>query len=98
MKNAKIVSGRAAILIVRMTALASSGATGAGVPLLELRCVFEPEQACVPEVVQEGPQLGQPFRAGPVQPARALPALCHEPGAHEHPEMLRDRRPRDLEV
>src|SRR5689334_5021287 len=65
-------------------------------PLFQLGGTLQLLQLVVPELGQENPQLGEPFRASPVQAARALAALADQPAVTQHLEMLRDGRPGDL--
>src|SRR5690606_16646565 len=53
-------------------------------------------EAAVPELVQERAQLGQPLGARPVQAARPLAALGHQPSLAQHLQVLGDRRPGDV--
>src|SRR6185437_6422612 len=51
-----------------------------------------------PERVEKRLQVGEPLRARAVEALRAVPALVHEPGLLEDAQMLRDRRPRHVEL
>src|SRR5436190_13796454 len=96
-KNSQTVSGLAAIEIVRSRVVVSV-VVSMLVPLLLLRFAFECFQAHVPELLEELLEFGEPFRTCSVQAPRAVPSLAHEPRLLEDVQMLRNRRPGDVEV
>src|SRR5512132_2712170 len=67
--------------------------------LLLLLCfAFECLEPDVPEALQEVPELDQALRSRPVEAPGAVASLGHEPRLLQDVQMLRDRRPRDIEV
>src|SRR5919201_5344364 len=80
-KKSNTVSGRAAILISRSTAVATSGCSTATSPpsLFEFRRFLQALELLVPERLEKRPQVGEALRAQAVQPARAVAALGDEP-------------------
>src|ERR671925_320566 len=100
MKKSNTVSGRAAILISRSTAVATSGCSTATSPpsLLEFGRFLEALEGLAPERVEKRPQVGEALRAEAVQPTRALSPLGHEPGLAQYREVLGDGGPGDLEA
>src|SRR5215207_2758190 len=67
-------------------------------PLFSLRLTGQHVEALPPELVQEGPQVAQPFRACAIEALRALPALVEQARLLQHAEVLGDRRARHGEV
>src|SRR4051812_43191084 len=67
-------------------------------PLLLLCFAFECLEPGVPEALEEIAELNEPLGAGPVETSGAVAPLAHEPRLLENVQMLRDRRPRDVEV
>src|SRR6266542_3503993 len=96
-KNSQTVSGLAAIEIVGSIEVVSVVASML-LPLLLFRFAFECFEPHVPELLEELLELGEPFRACPVQAPRAVPSLAHEPRLLQDVQVLGDRRPRDVEV
>src|SRR5207244_7251832 len=94
-RNSQTVSGLASIASSRSTVVSVVVST---LFLLLFCLALECAEAFVPELLQELLQLGEPFRAGPVEPPRAVASLAHEPRLLEDVQMLRNRRPRDVEV
>src|SRR5213078_359944 len=90
-RNSQTVSGLASIASSRSTVVSVVVST----LLLLLFCLaLECAEALVPELLQ----LGEPFRAGPVEPPCPVASLAHEPRLLEDGQMLRDRRPRYVEM
>src|SRR5919109_901436 len=100
MKKSNTVSGRAAILISRSTAAATSGCSTATTPpsLFEFRRHLEPLEPLVPEGLDERAEVGKAFRPHPIKPPRPFASLGEKSGSLEHGEVLRDRRPGDVEA
>src|SRR6266511_1153054 len=96
-RKAHTVSGVAAIEIVRSIEVVSVVASML-LLLLLLRFAFECFEPDIPELREELLELGEPFGTCPVQASRAVPSLAHEPRLLEDVQVLRDRRPRDVEV
>src|SRR2546430_14396542 len=96
-RNSQTVSGLAAIEIVRSTEVVSVVASMLFL-LLSLCFAFECLEAFVPELLEERLDFGEPFGARPVQAPRPVASLAHEPRLLQDVQMLRDRRPRDVEV
>src|SRR5436190_8304904 len=96
-KNSQTVCGLAAIEIVRSRVVVSV-VVSMLLPLLLLRLAFECFQPHVPELLEELLELGEPFGTYPVQALRAVPSLAHEPRLLQDVQMLRNRRPGDVEV
>jgi hypothetical protein len=66
--------------------------------LLAFRFAFEDLEPIVPERLEEGPELREPLRPRAIEAPRAVAALTYEPCLLEDGEVLRDRRPRHVEV
>src|SRR5437763_13466829 len=66
--------------------------------LLLLRFAFECVQARAPELLEEVPELAEPFGTGAVQTPGAVASLAHEPRLLQDVQVLGDRRPRNVEV
>src|SRR5215467_3352231 len=96
-RSSQTVSGVAAISTWRRT---TSGSVVCSIllPLLSLGVALQHLQPLVPEPLEELLQLGEPLGAGAVEAPRAVPSLVHEPCLPQDGQVLRDRRPRDLEV
>ncbi len=97
-KNEKMVSGRAAILISRVMTLVSTGVILGGPPFLDLSVMSQTLQTLVPKRLQEGFQLRQALRARPIEPPRPLSALSQQSCMLEDAEVLRNGRAGDFEV
>src|SRR6266508_939224 len=69
-----------------------------GHTLLPLGRTLQGVEAIGPELLEERPYLRQPLRPGSVQALRPLPALGEEPGVLQDLQVLRDGRPRHVEV
>src|SRR6476620_2301768 len=95
-RNSHTVSGLASIASSRSTAL--SVVVSIFLPLLPFGLALERDEAFVPEFLQKLLQLGEPFRAGAIEPFRPVASLAHEPRLLEDAQMLRDRRPRHVEM
>src|SRR5262245_49864430 len=96
-KNSQTVSGLASIAIVRSYTAVSVIASM--LLLLLLLCfAFERFEPDIPEAVEEVPQLDEPFGTCPVEAPGAVASLAHEARLLQDVQVLRDRRPRDLEV
>src|SRR5712692_3252503 len=91
-RKGQIVSGVASITISRM----SSAIMGSFVSLGGLGHVAQPFEAGRPVVVEEVAELAHLVLARLVQTPGAVASLAHEARRLEHPEVLRDRRARDL--
>src|SRR5690348_1454265 len=96
-RNSQTVSGRAAIAISRSTVVVSA-VLSTMLPLLSFGLPLERGEAIAPELLQECLQLRQPLGSRAVQPPHAVAPLVHQTGLLEHAEVLRDRRPADVEV
>src|SRR5881275_947567 len=59
---------------------------------------FECLEPGVPEPFEEVAELGEPLGTCPVEASGAVAPLAHEPRLLEDVQVLRDRRPRDVEV
>jgi hypothetical protein len=59
---------------------------------------LQPRQSLTPEVVEELAQLGETFRSDPVQAPGAVAAFVDQPGAFQHPQVLRDGGAGNVEV
>jgi hypothetical protein len=66
--------------------------------LLALGGVLQRTQALGPEDLERGPELSDGFRSRAVQALRAIPPQGDEAGVLQDAEVLRDRRPRDVEA
>src|SRR5205085_4202787 len=66
--------------------------------LLLLRFAFECVQARAPELLEEVPELAEPFGTGAVQAPGAVASLAHESRLLQDVQVLGDRRSRDVEV
>jgi hypothetical protein len=97
MKKAKTVSGLAATRTSRSTASLPL-VTKVPSPLLGRRRSRELLESARPKLIKKIPELGEPFRAGLVQPPRAISPLVHKPGGLQHLQVLRYCRPGDVEV
>jgi hypothetical protein len=97
MKNANTVSGRAAIRTSRSTTSRCSTATTLP-PFFEFRCKLQTFEALVPESLEKRTQVGEAFRAGPVETSCSVPALCDEPSFLEDGQVLGDGGPRHVEL
>src|SRR5690348_3365970 len=71
------VSGRAAIVSSRSTVKVSVALCI--LPLLSFGVLPQRLEPFAPEPVEERLQLGEPFRARPIQTLGAVPALVHKP-------------------
>src|SRR5437588_2203224 len=96
-RNCHTVSGLAAITSSRSIATVSL-AFVATLPLLSFCFTLQRIELRVPETVEEPLQLAEPLRTRAVEPLRPVPPLVHETRLLEDAEMLRDRRPRDVEL
>src|SRR5436190_4640541 len=90
------VSGRAAIVSSRSTVNVSVALSI--LPLLSFGIVLQRVEPLAPESVEERLQVGEPLRARTVEASRAVPTLVHETRLLQNAEVLRDRRPRDVEL
>src|SRR6266540_4496513 len=99
-KKSNTVSGRAAILISRSTTAATSGCSTATSPpsFLEFRRFLQAFQSLVPERFEKRLQVVEALRAKAVQPASSLAPLGYQTGLPQHPQVLGDGRPCDLEA
>src|SRR5213080_4294415 len=70
-KKPKMVSGRAAMRTSRSTTSAGLGSATPAPPLFQLGLLLEAGELLIPELLDEGAQLGQPLRPGAVQSPRA---------------------------
>src|SRR5690349_15461241 len=95
-RNSHTVCGLASISTVRSTAV--SVVVSILLPLLHLGLPLERGEAITPELLEELLQLVEPFGPGPVEPSRPVASLVHEPRLLQDCQMLRDGRPRHLEV
>src|SRR6266576_292716 len=96
-KNSQTVSGLASIPIVRSYTAVSVTASML-LALLLLCFAFECLEPDVPEPLEEIPELDEPFGTRPVEASCAVASLAHEPRLLQDVQVLRDRRPRDVEV
>src|SRR5687768_2151912 len=90
-RNSHTVSGLAAIESCRSTVAASVVASML-LLLLLLRFAFERVEPGIPVLLEEGPELDEPFRACSVQASRAVASLAHEPRLLQDVQVLGDRR------
>src|SRR6266508_1461125 len=97
-RKGQIVSGVASITISRMSSAISGSFSLVGRfrSLGGLGHVAQPFEAGRPVVVERVAELAHLLLARLVQTPGAVPPLAHEARRLEHPEVLRDRRPRDL--
>src|SRR6266852_4769908 len=91
-RKGQIVSGVASITISRM----SSAISGSFVSLGGLGHIAQPFEARRPVVVEEVAKLAHLVLARLVKTPGAVPSLAHETRRLEHPEVLGNRRARDL--
>src|SRR5207248_6701106 len=96
-RNCQTVSGLAAIAISRSTEVVSVVAS-MRLCLLSFRLGLEGVEALVPELLQERLQLREPLGSRPVEALRAVASLAHEARLLQDGQVLRDRRPRHVEV
>src|SRR3989440_1518878 len=96
-RNCQTVSGLAAIAISRSTEVVSVVASIL-LPLLSFCLDLERVEALVPELLQERLQLREPLGPRPVEAPGAVAALAHEAGLLQDVQVLRDRRPRHVEM
>src|SRR5918996_832909 len=96
-KNSNTVAGAAAIRTSRSTMLRSSTCI-AFPPFLELGRQRQTLQAFVPEALHERAQPAEALGPRPVETPGSFPALHDEPGLLQHRQVLRDRRPRHVEL
>src|SRR5436190_2293501 len=89
------VSGRAAIVSSRSSVNVSVALSI--LPLLSFGILLQRVEPLAPESVEERLQVGEPLWAGTVEALRAVPALVHKTRLLQNSEVLRDRRPRDVE-
>src|SRR5579863_6822616 len=66
--------------------------------LLPFRLAPKNAEPLVPEPIEKQLQVAEPFRAREVQTMRAAPSLAHKPRLLQDPKVLRDRRPRHVEM
>src|SRR5207249_8589051 len=66
--------------------------------LLSFGFALECLEPLVPERLEEGLELRQSLRPGPVEPLRAVPSLGHQTRLLQDAQVLRDRGPRDVEL
>src|SRR5438270_12030885 len=95
-RNCQTVSGLAAIAISRSTEV--SVVVSMLLPLLSFGLGLEGVEAFVPELLQERLQLREPLGSRPVEAPGAVASLAHEAGLLQDVQVLRDRRPRHVEV
>src|SRR2546423_14974398 len=76
-RNCQTVSGLASIAIVRSTAV--SVLLAMLLPLLSFCLAFQRLEPIAPELVEEGPQLDEPFGTGAVETSRSVAPLVHGP-------------------
>ena len=67
-------------------------------PLLSLCLAFEYLEPLVPEFLEERLDLVEPFWARSVEALRAVASLAHQSSLLQDVQMLRDRRPRHVEM
>src|ERR1041385_2291255 len=96
-RKSHTVSGLAAIVSSRSITTCSA-VLAMLAPLLSFRLALERLEPLVPELFEEGPQLREPLGTGAVEAPGAVASLAHEPRLLQHGQVLRDRRPRQLEV
>src|SRR5205085_11319311 len=96
-RNCQTVSGLAAIAISRSTVVVSVVASML-LCLLSLGLRLEGVEALVPELLQERLQLCEPLGPRAVEAPGAVASLGHEAGLLQDVQVLRDRRPRHVEV
>src|ERR671925_1433426 len=96
-RNCQTVSGLAAIAISRSTVVVSVVASML-LCLLSFCLGLEDVEALRPELLQKRLQLGEPLGPRPVEALRAVASLAHEARLLQDGQVLRDRRPRHVEV
>src|SRR5215210_290826 len=96
-RNAQTVSGVASIASSRSTAVVSVAASMLR-PLLSFGFTFERFEPVVPEVVEERLQRREARGARAIQAARPVASFAHELRLLQERQVLRDRRPRHVEV
>src|SRR5262245_1922655 len=96
-RKSHTVSGLAAIVSSRSITTCSA-VFAMLAPLLSFRFALERLEPLVPELLEEGPQLHETFGTSPVEAPGAVASLIHEPRLLQHCQVLRDRRPRQLEM
>src|SRR5262245_34490701 len=96
-RNSQTVSGLASIRSSRVTA-SRSVVLSTLLPLLSFRFALERLEPLVPEALEERLHVGETLGPDAVEAARSVSSFVHEPGLLEHGQVLRDRRPRHLEV
>src|SRR5262249_5334018 len=89
--------GLASITSSRVTAICSVVLSTLP-PFLSFRFAFQRRQSLVPEALEEALHLIETLWSHDVQAARSVSSFVHEPGLLENGQVLRDRRPADLEV
>src|SRR5215210_7148375 len=67
-------------------------------PFLEFRLSLERLEPLVPELLEELPDRLEALRARPVEAPRAVAPLVHQSRLLQDGQMLRHRRPRDVEM
>src|SRR4051794_1216997 len=67
-------------------------------PFFAFRFAFECFELVAPQLVKELPQGDEPLRSRSVEPPSAVASLAHESRLLEDGQVLRDRRPGDVEV
>src|SRR2546426_1372951 len=92
------VSGGAWIVMIRSMTFVSTAMPCPPLLFLLLRGCLQRPKALVPERFEISAELGDRLRARAIQALRAASALGHEARLLQDTEMLRDRRPRDLEA
>src|SRR6185312_15838961 len=96
-RNSQTVSGVASIASSRSTTVVVSVTASTLLPLLSFGFPFECFEAVVPELVEERLERREPLRAHAVETPRSVPTLGHESRLLQERQVLRDRRPRDVE-
>src|SRR5581483_9590914 len=96
-RNSHTVSGLASMTSSRVMAICSVVLSTLS-PLLSFGLPLERLEPRVPEALEERLQVGEPLGPDAVEAPRAVSSFVHEPGLLEHGQVLRDRRPRHLEV
>src|SRR5437016_5833652 len=96
-RNSNNTYGGASILISRSTSSVLAIAIVNAPPVLGLDLTSEGLESLAPEFIEERAQLSYALGAGSVDPSRAVAALAHETRLVEHPQVLRDRLPCDIE-